>query len=62
MSQRRTKTVLVYMEPIVHSALIRLVNQENTSVSYSEYLRSLLIKDAKDRGFLTETMIAENLC
>jgi hypothetical protein len=57
--QRREHKVLAYLEPIVHAAMTRLVEQHG--ISYSEYIHKLVVNDLKDRGLLTEKMITETL-
>jgi hypothetical protein len=60
MAQRRDNKLLVYLEPILRTAVTQVVNK--TDQSHSEYIRGLVIADLKERGLLTDRMIAENLC
>jgi hypothetical protein len=60
MNKLRSDRIVVYLEPFLASATTRLCDREKRS--YSEYIRSLVIKDLKERQLLTDAMIAEHLC
>lgn len=59
MARRREKTVLVHLEPLVYSALSKVVIEKESS--YSGYLRQLVIKDMIEKGMLTDRMVVESL-
>lgn len=48
------------MEEFLGTAARRYCEQEK--ITYSQYVRRLIIDDLKRKGLLTDKMIAENLC
>lgn len=64
--QSRSERTIVYLEPVVQSALERRIEAHrqsagNDNVSTSEYVRSLIINDLRTSGLLTDTMLAEHV-
>lgn len=53
--KKRSEKTIVYLEPVIHTAMTRYV--DTTSDTYSEYMRKLAIKDLRARGLLTEQML-----
>ena len=60
--QRRSERVVVYIEPIINTALLRFVNLSSGTEgdeSVSNYVRSLIVNDLQSHGVLTDRMIVE---
>jgi len=55
MSETREKYLSVAMEPTLVAILRALIRHEK--VTQSAYLRSLVIKDLRERGLLTESVM-----
>lgn len=52
--------IITYMEEFLGTAARRYCEQEK--ITYSQYIRRLIIEDLRKKGLLTDKMIAENLC
>lgn len=55
--QSRSERVVTRVEPIISRAIYSLVGQQNSTAS--DYLRKLAIDDLKQRGLITDSMLAE---
>jgi hypothetical protein len=56
---KREKDMQVNLEPAIHRAVIDLTRQLGDS--QSNYIRKLIINDLRDRGLLTDNMLADLL-
>lgn len=64
--QSRSERTIVYLEPVVQSALDRRIDTHRqvtgySNISTSEYVRSLIIDDLRKTGLLTDTILAEHV-
>lgn len=57
MSARKNKQLVAYVEDMVFRAVERLTLREGKS--NSDYIRGLAIADLKQKGLLTDAMLAE---
>lgn len=54
---RRSKDIQVNLEPIVYQQTVDLAAKLGNSAS--GYIRSLIVRDLRERGLLTEAMLAD---
>lgn len=59
MGQTKSYPVTCNLEPTIGMALMNYTNKTGSTIS--KYLRSLVIKDLKERGILTDTSLSEIL-
>lgn len=57
MAQKRSKDVQVNLEPSIHAQVQDIAPKLDMSIS--SYIRSLIIADLRERGLLTDRMIAD---
>jgi hypothetical protein len=56
-TQRRSKDLQVNLEPTVHALVVDLSRRMGTSAS--NYIRTLIVEDLRNRGVLTDSMLAD---
>lgn len=59
MRQSRSQKVVMYLEPVIHTAFKKAYDADPSVDTQSEYLRNLVIQDLKGKGLLTDKMIAD---
>lgn len=52
MAQRRTKTMNIYIEPMLHAAIEAAATSKSQSIS--DFARSCIIKQLEEMGLLTD--------
>lgn len=57
MRTRRSHDLQVNLEPVIHRLVVDLSAQLKGSAS--SYVRELIVQDLRDRGLLTDSMLAE---
>lgn len=57
MVQRRSKDLQVNLEPVIHQTVVNLSKRLDTSAS--NYIRSLIVEDLRNRGLLTDSMLVD---
>lgn len=55
--QSRSSNIMVNIEPLIHGIVLDLLEKEGMSAS--GYARLLIINDLRERGLLTDAMLAE---
>jgi ribosomal protein L17 len=57
MATRRSKDLQVNLEPMVHQLVMDLAARMENSAS--GYVRDLIVQDLRDKGLLTDSMLAD---